>query len=232
MPIYNLNMFEKKVYSQNGEDGILQTIFYKIGTTNKYCVEFGVERGDECNTRFLIEKFKWKYLHMDAQVNTSENVHQEVVTPENINTLFKKYKVPETFDLLSIDIDSLDYWVWAALANYTPRVVVIEYNSAIPPNDSSVINPNSSVRQKFPDAPSKGGGAGLLALDKLAKVKGYTLVACDSKGINAFFIKSELGKNNFLASDLTEIYKPPSCGVTVNGKHKGYYPEPAALIKV
>ncbi len=140
--IENINLFEHKVYSQNGEDGIIMMIFRKIGTTNKFCVELGVGDGSECNTRYLIEKKGFKYLHIDAGNYPKKytDIKKEFITAENINDLFKKYNVPEEFDLLSIDIDYNTYWVWKALEGYKPRVVVIEYNSSIPPTESKAVN--------------------------------------------------------------------------------------------
>ncbi len=115
--IENINLFDKKVYSQNGEDGIINIIFRKIGTTNKFCVEFGAGDGHECNTRYLIKKKKWKYLHMDTChcSKTYTIIKHEFITAENINNLFRKYKIPKKFDLLSIDVDFNDYWILKAI---------------------------------------------------------------------------------------------------------------------
>jgi len=52
----NLMNYGKKRYSQNSEDGIIEEIFRRVGTTNRFFVEFGVEDGTENNTRFLLEK--------------------------------------------------------------------------------------------------------------------------------------------------------------------------------
>src|SRR5437016_2124767 len=101
----DLARFEKKIYSQNGEDGVLQKIFTLIGTTNKYYVEFGTQDGSECNTRYLREHCGWIGLLMDNHhENPKINLQKETVTKDNINYLFGKYNVPKNFDLLSIDI--------------------------------------------------------------------------------------------------------------------------------
>ncbi|MGI0060808.1 MAG: class I SAM-dependent methyltransferase, partial [Nitrosotalea sp.] len=123
--IEDINCFEMSVFSQNGEDGILDAIFKKIGTTNNYYVEFGVEDGSQCNTRFLRERRDWKGLMMDGGDCNTPFIKKEFITAENVNSLFEKYKVPDEFDLLSIDIDGNDYWVWKALdKHYRPRVMV------------------------------------------------------------------------------------------------------------
>src|SRR5438552_12778983 len=94
-----------RIYSQNGEDGILRAIFMKMGTTNKFCVEFGVGDGKSCNTRRLTEKEGWHALLMDMNEKAPSFVKREFITPDNINELFLKYDVPKEFDLLSVDLD-------------------------------------------------------------------------------------------------------------------------------
>jgi hypothetical protein len=217
--IRTINEFESKVYSQNGEDGILRVIFHLIGTTNRFCVEFGVGDGRECNTRYFIEKRGWRYLHMDANNSTSPPTRNEHITAENINSLLTKYKVPQEFDLLSIDIDYNTYWVWKAIAGYQPRVAVIEYNSCIPPNESKAVkyDPNGVWDG------SAYFGASLLALAILGKAKGYTLVGCDNNGVNSFFVRDELALP-FVPSPLGEIYRPPRYGLRADGKYIGYPP--------
>lgn len=228
MKINNINIFEQKIYSQNGEDGILKIIFDKIGTNNKFCVEFGVQDGTECNTKYLIEMKCWDFLHMDCGDNLNPSIKKETVTTENINFLFKKYIVPNEFDLLSIDIDFNDYWVWKAIDGYSPRVVVIEYNASIPPTESKTIKYD-------PNAQWDGTnyfGASLLALVKLGKKKGYTLIGCENNGVNAFFVRNDLIKNNFVIKNVEEFYKPPRYGKKVNGKFIGHPPSDKLMISV
>lgn len=267
---FDINSHEKKVYSQNGEDGIIEFIFSKIGTTNKFSVEFGVGDGFECNTVYLLEKKYWKGLMMDYGADphiqwenivkkaTSSNflldphsiqrstrflkkliqrsgrsthfkhdIKKEKVTAENIQQLFKKYNVPKNFDLLSVDIDYNDYWVWKAITDYVPRVVVIEYNSLIPPTESRVVpyDPNTSWDG------TNYFGASLLALTNLGLTKGYTLVGCESRGVNAFFVKSDLVEGTKI-KDIEQLYRPPKYGQIVNGTHIGHPPNNKKMIEV
>jgi len=226
--INNINRFEKRIYSQNGEDGIIRAIFYKIKTTNKFCVEFGTEDGYECNTRYLIKKSGWKFLHMDGGENLPNSIKREFITAENINDLFKKYEVPKEFDLLSIDIDFNDYFVWKAIKDYNPRVVIIEYNSSIPPTESKVIRYEAKRRSDG----TNYFGASLLALSKLGKTKGYTLVACDSKGINAFFIRDDLILNQFEVKNVQKTFRAPKYGFKINGKYIGNPPSNESMITI
>ena len=127
MPLTNLEFCERKVYSQNGEDGILDALFASIGVTNRFFVEFGCEDAMECNTAYLLGQ-GWQGLLMDGACisgNPKVTVQNEFITAENINWLLQKYSVPPAFDLLSIDIDGNDYWVWQAITY--PHTLVILY---------------------------------------------------------------------------------------------------------
>jgi hypothetical protein len=102
--VINLSEYERKVFSQNGEDGVLNAIFDAIGETNKYYVEFGTGNGDECNTRYLKNYRNWNGLLMDVEYEDRKiNLNREFITAENINYLFQKYEVPKEFDLLSME---------------------------------------------------------------------------------------------------------------------------------
>jgi hypothetical protein len=228
--IDDINAFEQRIYSQNGEDGIIRIIFHKIGHANKFCVEFGVFDGSECNTRYLIEKHGWRYLHMDGgdYKRLYTDVKKEFITAENINLLFRKYNVPEEFDLLSIDIDFNDYWVWKAIEGYRPRAVVIEYNSSIPPTESKAVKYEPYGRSYG----TNYFGASLLAFVKLGELKGYTLVGCDKTGTNAFFVRSDLVGDHFTIKDIKEVYRPPAYGQIVNGKFIGHPPSDKPFIDV
>jgi hypothetical protein len=217
----DLTTFEAKWFSQNGEDGILQALFRKIGAARRFAVEFGVENGSECNTRYLREKQGWACLLMDPNTQNPDYIQREFITAENINHLFRKYKVPEDLDLLSIDIDGNDYWIWKAIeACYRPRVVVIEYNAKILPTESKSIAYDPSFRWDG----TNYFGASLLALARLAKSKGYALAGCESRGTNAFFVREDLYARHFKPHSFGELYQPPTYGY----KKEGYGHPPSS----
>jgi len=197
-----LNKSEYQVFSQNGEDGIIQEIFNRIGHTNKYFIEFGVEDGLECNSTNLLYK-QWEGLWIEGsnafynQVNERFSdlvkkkqlqVKNEFINAENIELIFKSADVPAEPDLLSIDIDYNDYYVWKAIVNYKPRVVIIEYNSIFRPDTHFVVPYNA---ERTWDRTSYFG-ASLLALQLLGDEKGYSLVSCSFTGSNAFFVRKDL----------------------------------------
>ena len=178
-----LHRHQARHYSQNGEDGVLQRLLEIVGVTNRFYVEFGVGSGDECNTRLLREN-GWSGVMMDhACEDLSLPLYREFITAENINDLLVKYGVPESFDVLSADIDGNDYWVWKAISpRYRPRVVIIEYNCAIPAEISVAMPYDAGFRW----AGQPNTGQSLLALKKLAASKGYALVYAEPP--NAFLI--------------------------------------------
>lgn len=225
---FDINYFERKIYSQNGEDGIIEFIFNIVDTTNKFFVEIGVEDGQQCNTRNLLEK-DWEGVMIDSNpTNISTTIKKEFVTAENVNKLFEKYSIPNSFDLLSIDVDYNTYWVWKAITKYFPRVIVIEYNSTIPYTESLAVEYDPFEKWDG----TNYFGASLLALKKLGDSKGYTLVGCDSFGVNAFFVKNELITEKIKVRDIKEIYRPPKFGRFENGFYVGHPSSDKQMISV
>ena len=196
----DLRAFERRICSQNGEDGILQEIFRRVGTVNRCLVEIGVEDGKECNGARLVLEEGWHGLFVEADADKFDGLARRyarragvqcvhaTATSANVETLLQSANVPQTFDLLSIDIDGNDYWVWAAVQQWQPRVVVIEYNAAHPPPVRWVMRENAEHRWDG----TTYYGASLASLAALGRKKGYTLVATDSTGVNAFFVRDEL----------------------------------------
>lgn len=199
-----LNRYEISIWSQNGEDGILLRIFARIGTTSKRFVEIGIGDGHECNTRNLSASRGWTGLLLEAEktlassaktlyAGTGVEVVQAFVSAESANDLLRKAGMTGPIDLLSIDVDGNDYWLLEAIEVVDPRVVVVEYNASFGPARTVTI-PYDPGFTRHPEEPMYHG-ASLGALCKLATLRGYRLVGCDSCGVNAFFVKeSELGE--------------------------------------
>lgn len=214
-PIDDLWPYERTVYSQHGEDGILDAIFRVIGTTNRYYVEFGVGNGSERNTRYLAAHRGWRGLLMDGgHSDPSINLHREFITADNINSLFAKHEVPAEFDLLSIDIDGNDYWIWQRLSDrYRPRVIVAEYNANVGPEERRTI----AYDPQFVWTGTDYYGASLGALAALGEDKGYVLAGCESLGVNAFFVRSDLATGRITSKKPREAFRPPRFGARKNG---------------
>ena len=206
-PLDELAAHERKITSQNGEDGVIEAIFDAIGTTNQHFVEFGCGNGLECNGAHLLAK-GWTGLLMDPfhdSQNPLADVRDEFVTAENIQSLLEKYQVPKQFDLISIDIDGNDFWVWRQITS-RPRVVVIEYNAA------RLAATRVTIRYDpmFSWASTDYVGASLRALEQLARTKKYTLVHCEQHGVNAFFVANECLPHAFEPQPIEAVYRKPN----------------------
>lgn len=183
----------KKVYSQGNQDGIIEYIFENIGTTNKFCVEFGFNSdtltgGTGANTARLVVEDKWKCLLLDgSHENISINLHKEFLTFENIGNIFKKYLVPLAPDYISIDVDSIDLWLMKSLliTGYRPRLFSVEYNSNFPLEYSYTANKETRYIKDMVY------GASLLALNKVAEQFDYTLIA-GVRTLDLFFLRNDL----------------------------------------
>jgi FkbM family methyltransferase len=195
----DLTAVESSRSSQNGEDGVIAAILDRIGAPGRWFVEFGAEEGREGNCVALAHD-GWSGLFMEAdpakfaalEANWSGNervrTRQAKVTPETIEGLLAAAGLPAEPDVLSIDIDSNDYYVWDAITAYRPRLVVIEYNASLP-LDRALVQPlDPDVRWDGTDY----FGASLGAYERLAEAKGYALVHTDSTGVNAFFVRRDL----------------------------------------
>jgi hypothetical protein len=198
---------EAKVYSQFNEDGILKYLLERVGTPARRFVEFGIGNGKECNTANLSINGGWSGLLMDGNTSDVEKargyyagsikpdkgavaVKHAFITTENINELLKEHATGGGTDLLSLDIDGNDLWVWRAINEIDPPVVVIEYNAAYGPTRSISVRYDPSF-ERFRYHPSGiYHGASLAAMAKVGLEKGYLLVGCESHGVNAFFVKS------------------------------------------
>ena len=209
-----------KVYCQNDEDGIIAEIFRRIGTESRTFVEFGVETGVECNSvKLLVEG--WRGLWIESNATSAGAIRREfapfiaagklvlqesLVTAENINALIGQGGFSGEIDLLGIDIDGNDYWVWKAIDVVNPRVVAIEYNATLRPPMAVVVPYRADAQWDG----SNHYGASLEALVRLATAKNYRLVGCSIAGVNAFFVRADLCADRFLEpATAQEHYEPP-----------------------
>ncbi len=220
-----LNRHEMQVFSQNGEDGILLYIFSKIGTTDRRFIEFGVSDGTECNSANLSINFGWQGLMMDGSERNvavakqyyrerlveragDVQIAQAFVTAENVNDLFRQHGFKGEIDLLSIDIDGNDYWVWKAVEAVNPRVVVIEYNGVFGSEHSVTLKYDPAFDRFRAGHDSLCFGASLAALTKLGHEKGYVLIGCDSSGVNAFYVREDCAGSSLEPRTPGEAFYP------------------------
>jgi hypothetical protein len=230
-----------KVFSQSDEDGIIQEIFNRIGTTNRTFIEFGVETGIECNTvKLLLEG--WRGLWLEGLATNVANIRtnfssfvdagrlqtvEAFITAENIDALFVQGGVTGEIDLLSIDMDRNDYWVWKAIEVVKPRVVAIEYNATLRPPLSLVVPYDARAIWNQ----TNYFGASLEALTRLGREKGYRLVGCNFAGSNAFFVRNDAtGDHFFDPATSEELYEPPRYFYA--SVRAGHPPQPGPYVTV
>jgi hypothetical protein len=195
---------EFSVFSQWGEDGILQYLVHHVPIAHRTFIEFGVEDYHEANTRFLLVHDDWQGLVMDSSSANVERIRRDAVhwqhdlqaraafvTRENIEALLSGAGFDPDLGVLSIDIDGNDYWVWEAITSVRPRVVACEYNPTF--GRDVVTIPYDAAFSRY--AAHHSGlyyGASLAALEHLGRRKGYVLVGCNTSGTNAFFVRDDL----------------------------------------
>jgi FkbM family methyltransferase len=215
---HDLSRFEKKIYSQNKEDGITLEIIKRLGIKEGYYVEFGTQNGDECNTRILREHYGWKGLLMDGSYcNESINLKKEFITRENIQSLFKKYSVPSEFNLLSIDIDFNDFYVLhKILEKYSIDIIILEYNAYFEPTEDAIIK--YSPLEGW-DGLTNYFSASLLSFQKLLNKYNYNLVYTETKGVNAFFVKNKHADKFTDVDNINLLYNSAKYGKGPRGGH-------------
>jgi hypothetical protein len=201
--------------SQNEEDGLLLALFKRIGPTDRRFVEIGCGMNGG-NSGFLAQECGWSGLMVDAKTASIEKVTirfkghpvrtvKQPVTREGVNDLLETYGFTGELDLLSIDIDGMDYWVWEAVTACSPRVVAVEYNWLFG-SARAVTIPYSSDFDLSTIGNRAYRGASLAALAHLGRAKGYRLVATER--VNAFFLRNDLSPD-IREIDVVRGYRAP-----------------------
>jgi hypothetical protein len=229
VPLPSFDEVGFRVYSDNEEDGILLYIFSLIGMTNKKVVDIGSGTVQGSNSANLIINHGWVGLLIDGNERAVEAARSFYsacpdtknyppplvhawVTAENINAIISEHGFAGEIDLLSIDIDGIDYWIWKAIDSIHPRVVVVEYQDIIGPDKALAVAYRPDFKRSDYDVNARDplyAGASLPAFVKLGKQKGYRLVGCNRYGYNAFFVRSDLGAECLPQVPVESCFKHP-----------------------
>lgn len=187
----------KKYYSQAGEDGLLDYIMSQLPNCDQWCVEFGAWDGKHLsNCYFLIQQRNYKSVLIEMNderysqlvdnmaQNSSICINEQVgfLGDKTLDQILKATPIPANFDLLSIDIDGNDYFVWQTLQTYSPKVVIIEINSHFSPGTLKINDPSNNFELAV-------SGSSISALTRLGESKGYSLISV--VGCNAIFVRKE-----------------------------------------
>jgi hypothetical protein len=211
----NIQDAEFKVFSQFGDDGIIQYLIHTVDITDDSFVEFGVENYMESNTRFLLMNNNWRGLVIDGSRKNIEFIRNHelywkhaltavdgFITRENINVLISGNGFKGDIGILSIDVDGNDYWIWESIEVVTPAVVIIEFNSIFGPGVSVSIPYNATFDRTKAHHSNLYWGCSLKALCMLGEKKGYAFIGCNRGGNNAYFIrKDRIGRLKALTAE-------------------------------
>jgi hypothetical protein len=204
----NIQDAEFKVFSQFGDDGIIQYLINHIEIPHQTFIEFGVENYTESNTRFLLINNNWKGLVIDGNRANIDYIRRDslywkydltavpaFVDKDNINKLLLENNFSGEIGILSIDIDGNDYWVWESIHVVDPIIVIIEYNSVFGDRYAITVPYDPNFNRTKAHFSNLFWGCSLKALGLLAEKKGYVFVGSNSQGNNAYFVrKDKLGR--------------------------------------
>ena len=212
---------EFRVFSQWGEDGIIQYLIKNVNISCKIFIEFGVQNYTESNTRFLLINNNWSGLVIDGGSEEIAYIKNDpiywqynlkainsFITKENINKIFLDNGIQGEIGLLSVDIDGNDYWVWQAINSVNPAIVVSEYNFRFGASRAVTVPYDAGFIRTKAHHSNIYYGASLKSLCILANKKGYSFVGCNSAGNNAFFVRNDLKPDSLKALTSEEGYIP------------------------
>ncbi len=202
--LQNISAAEFKVYSQFGDDGIIQYLIRRVAIDRPSFIEFGVENYTESNTRFLLAHNNWKGLIIEADTKhvafiRNDPVHWKhhltvvnaFVDRDNINDIIAGNGFRGELGLLSIDIDGNDYWIWECLEVVHPVIVIVEYNSVFGARRAVTVPYDRAFNRTKAHFSNLYWGASLKALCLVAERKGYAFVGANSHGNNAYFVRKD-----------------------------------------
>lgn len=215
----NIQDYEFKIFSQWGEDGIIQYLINNIHIENNVFIEFGVENYMESNTRFLMMNNNWSGLVIDGSEDNINDLRSKnwfwkynletkaaFIDKDNINVLLGNGY--QNIGILSIDIDGNDYHILEQidLARLNPSVLILEYNSVFGKERKITIPYDKSFYRTKAHYSNLYFGASLAALTDLARKKGYVLVGSCSAGANAFFVRQDLQNDIIHEHSVADVY--------------------------
>lgn len=214
----NIQNAEFKIFSQWGDDGIIQYIINNIEFKNKTFIEFGVENYKEANTRYLLLNNNWSGLVIDGSKQNIEYIKRDpiywqydltavesFITRDNINQTIASSNFSDDIGILSIDVDGNDYWIWEAITTVRPILVIIEFNAVFDIDRAITIPYSDDFLRQDAHYSYLYFGASLSAVVSLAMKKGYTFIGTNSASVNAYFLKNE-NLGNFKPKNIRDSF--------------------------
>lgn len=220
----NIKDYEFKVFSQWGEDGIIQYLIKSIEIQNKTFIEFGVEDFFESNCRFLLMKDNWKGFVVDGSTSNIQRLKNsyfywkyelvaldQFITRDNIEGILATSGFEEDLGILSIDLDGNDFFILEAINNFKPRILICEYNPVFGGARKITIPYQADFYRTNTHYSNLYWGASLAAISHLADKKGYALVGTNTAGSNAFYVRKDLLNDSVEVLSVESVYSPSNC---------------------
>lgn len=217
--VASLSEVEFRVFSQWGDDGIIQWLLNSLEFPNRTFIEFGVDDYRESNTRFLMMNNNWTGMVMDGSRSKVARIVASgyfwryelqaiaaFVDKDNVNRLIASAQFDKEVGILHIDLDGNDYWIWKVMDGVSPVVVILEYNSVFGPDRSITVPYDKGFRRARAHFSNLYWGASIRALYQLSADKGYSFIGCSSAGNNAYFVRTDKLNDVVRATSLDRGY--------------------------
>ncbi len=220
-PLRPLHDCEFSVFSQFGEDGIIQQLTSAIPIAHRTFIEFGVEDFNESNCRFLLMHNNWRGFVIDGSERWIAALRQHdwfwkfdlrtkcaFMSRDNVNEVLLESGFDRDLGLLSIDVDGMDYWLLSAVRAFAPRILIVEYNSLFGGERCITVPYSENFSRRQAHYSDLYFGASLGALSQAASLLGYSLIGTESAGVNAFFVRNDLLNSEVQAVSVAQAFQP------------------------
>ncbi|MDD2714821.1 MAG: hypothetical protein PHW04_02885 [Candidatus Wallbacteria bacterium] len=202
--VKSISEVEFKVFSQFGDDGIIQWLISNLEFSHNTFIEFGVEDYRESNTRFLMMNDNWSGFVLDGSKQNVVNIANSeyfwryelfvkaaFIDCSNINELLSTCPFDKEVGILHIDLDGNDYWIWKEICVISPILVILEYNSVFGLDRAITVPYDKNFNRTKAHYSNLYEGASLRALHQLSAKKGYSFIGCNTAGNNAYFVRND-----------------------------------------
>tara|TARA_B100001175_G_scaffold205549_1_gene174491 strand:+ start:912 stop:1826 length:915 start_codon:yes stop_codon:yes gene_type:complete len=217
--ITSLNEVDYKIFSQNGEDGIIDYILYSLEIKKPKFIEIGVGDYTESNTRFIFETRSLKGMVIDCISNLKKQINQGIktwkgeltieevfISSKNILDILESQNFGKV-DIFSIDIDGTDYWILNKLERDFSNIVILEYNSVFGENLEVTVPDIEGFSRNNYHHSNLCYGMSLKAAINLMEGKNFYFLGTNNLKNNAFFISKKFSKDSYFPNLKIESIK-------------------------
>lgn len=211
----DLDAYSFKVFSQWGEDGVIQHLTRSLDIRNRTFIEFGVEDFSESNCRFLMMKDNWSGFVVDGSPRNVRNIQDSYyfwqydlkvqgsfIDRDNIDGILSRSGFDPEVGILSVDIDGVDYHVLERLERWRASIIIVEYNPVFGHERPISVPYDAAFWRTRTHYSNLYYGANLPAFNHLLSGRGYAFVGVNQQRSNAFFVRDDLLNDRVRADDI------------------------------